>query len=86
MKSGTTLGIVGESGSGKTTLARIIAGLERADDGHILIDGNVRPPRTRSDHVQYVFQDPYSSLDPRISIVNTVAEPLLARGFAKLKL
>ena len=78
--AGTTLGIVGESGSGKTTLARIIAGLERADEGHILIDGNVRPPRTRSDHVQYVFQDPYSSLDPRISIVDTVAEPLLANG------
>lgn len=83
VKAGTTLGIVGESGSGKTTLARIIAGLERADDGHILIDGNVRPPRTRSDHVQYVFQDPYSSLDPRISIVDTVAEPLLAKGLRK---
>ncbi len=83
VKAGTTLGIVGESGSGKTTLARIIAGLERADDGHILIDGNARPPRTRSDHVQYVFQDPYSSLDPRISIVNTVAEPLLANGLRK---
>ena len=83
VKAGTTLGIVGESGSGKTTLARIIAGLERADDGHILIDGSVRPARTRSDQVQYVFQDPYSSLDPRISIVDTVAEPLLAKGFRK---
>lgn len=83
VKAGTTLGIVGESGSGKTTLARIIAGLERADDGNILIDGNARPPRTRSDHVQYVFQDPYSSLDPRISILETVAEPLLAKGLCK---
>jgi peptide/nickel transport system ATP-binding protein len=42
VKAGSTLGIVGESGSGKTTLARIIAGLERADDGHILIDGNAQ--------------------------------------------
>lgn len=83
VKAGTTLGIVGESGSGKTTLARIIAGLERADGGQVLLDGVALFPRTRSALIQYVFQDPYSSLDPRIAIEETVAEPLRAKGLSK---
>lgn len=83
VRPGVSLGIVGESGSGKSTLARIIAGLERADSGRILLEGALRIPRTRSDLIQYVFQDPYSSLDPRIPVVETVAEPLRAKGVRK---
>jgi peptide/nickel transport system ATP-binding protein len=77
------VGIVGESGSGKTTLARIIAGLERQDGGTITLEGRSRPPGTREAAIQYIFQDAYSSLDPRMAIVDTVAEPLLARGDAR---
>lgn len=68
-----SLGIVGESGSGKTTLARMIVGLDHPTSGSILLDGlPIRPGRrTRTDRlalssrVQMVYQDPYSSLDPR---------------------
>jgi peptide/nickel transport system ATP-binding protein len=74
------VGIVGESGSGKTTLARIIAGLDRADSGAITLDGRARAAGTREAAIQYIFQDAYSSLDPRMAIIDTVAEPLLARG------
>lgn len=80
VKPGQSIGIVGESGSGKTTLARIIAGLERNDGGIVEVGGVVRPPRTRSPSIQYVFQDPYASLDPRIAIIDSVAEPLMAQG------
>jgi peptide/nickel transport system ATP-binding protein len=77
---GTATGIVGESGSGKTTLARIVAGLERADEGSVAFQGRPRLPRTRLADIQYVFQDPYSSLDPRIRVLDTVSEPLLVQG------
>ena len=71
---GESLAVVGESGSGKTTVARMIVGLERATSGRIAVAGNDRsapgrpaPRRARSHEVQIVFQDPYSSLDPRQS-------------------
>ncbi|MDQ1482847.1 MAG: peptide/nickel transport system ATP-binding protein, partial [Actinomycetota bacterium] len=67
-----SLAVVGESGSGKTTLARMIVGLEIPTSGQVLLDGRVRQPSTkrrdraaRARQVQMVFQDPYSSLDPR---------------------
>jgi peptide/nickel transport system ATP-binding protein len=85
VKSGQSIGVVGESGSGKTTLARIIIGLESNDGGVVEVDGIARVPRTRSPRIQYVFQDPYASLDPRIMIIDSVAEPLMAQGDSRLR-
>jgi ABC-type glutathione transport system ATPase component len=79
-----SLAIVGESGSGKTTVARMIAGLERPTLGSIFVNGvgggGARPRgagrRRRGKDVQMVFQDPYSSLDPRQTIGSCIAEVL----------
>ena len=79
-----SLAIVGESGSGKTTVARMIAGLERPTMGSILVNGverDIGRPRgaerlRRGKEVQMVFQDPYSSLDPRQTIGSCIAEVL----------
>jgi oligopeptide transport system ATP-binding protein len=75
VKSGSIFGIVGESGSGKTTLARTIVGLVKAAGGTILLDG--KPIDSRSSHVQMVFQDPYGSLNPRMTVLETLEEPLI---------
>jgi len=84
LQPGETLGIVGESGCGKSTLARALVGLQRVTAGGIVLDGRDvarlddaqwRPLRR---HVQMVFQDPVASLDPRLTIAESVAEPLLA--------
>jgi oligopeptide transport system ATP-binding protein len=76
---GETVGLVGESGSGKSTVGRAIMGFNRAESGKIIFDGqeltekNIRPLRSR---MQMVFQDPYSSLDPRMPVNDIVGEPL----------
>ncbi|MVA96968.1 ATP-binding cassette domain-containing protein [Nitratireductor sp. CAU 1489] len=80
-----TLGIVGESGCGKSTLARMLLNLERPDEGDILLDGRSAGTVGRLDfsaRVQPVFQDPYSTLNPRRTILETVMHPLRvhARG------
>ncbi|MEU9015310.1 ABC transporter ATP-binding protein [Streptomyces sp. NPDC048479] len=84
VEAGRTVSIVGESGSGKTTLARILVGLERADRGTVLHRGRpVRGRRARREFqrsVGMVFQDPYESMDPRMTIGEVVAEPLRAHG------
>jgi len=78
---GSVLGLVGESGCGKSTLARLILGLEEPSGGRIILDGQ---PLTRlsrqavSRRVQPVFQDPYSSLNPRKSIGSIISLPLRA--------
>jgi len=79
---GTTLGLVGESGSGKSTLARLVTRLIEPTSGRVELDGTditaLRGPKLRRERqdMQMVFQDPYSSLDPRQSIVEVVGEPL----------
>jgi oligopeptide transport system ATP-binding protein len=79
---GETLGIVGESGSGKSTLARLFLLLERPTEGAVVLDGKDVRAFARADFARYrrsvqaVFQDPYSSLNPRMRVEHIVAEPL----------
>ena len=68
---GETLGIVGESGCGKSTVARLLLGLERATGGEIFVDGMA----------QMVFQDPFSSFNPKMTIRAIIEEPLVVRGW-----
>ncbi|WP_412543254.1 ATP-binding cassette domain-containing protein [Longispora sp. K20-0274] len=84
LAAGGALGVVGESGSGKTTTARIVVGLERADAGTVTVGGHQRTGRPVgraarlrwAREVQMVFQDPYLSLDPRISVGDALGETL----------
>jgi len=82
LEAGRSVAIVGESGSGKSTLARMIVGLERPDAGAVRVMGQAFVPLTEGQrrplrrHVQMVFQDPASSLDPRLTIGAIVDEPL----------
>ncbi len=82
LRAGQSLGVVGESGSGKSTLARLVMALERPTQGQVLMHGvdlhslpaaELRRARAQ---LQMVFQDPYGSLDPRRTVLQTVAEPL----------
>jgi peptide/nickel transport system ATP-binding protein len=79
--AGQVVGLVGESGSGKSTLARAAVGLAPYT-GRILLDGEPVPTRGRHRPLGMVFQDPYSSLDPRMSIGESVAEAV-PRGVSR---
>ncbi|MEU6424882.1 ABC transporter ATP-binding protein [Microbispora sp. NPDC046973] len=74
--AGEAVAVVGESGSGKTTLARCVVGLERPDGGSVEFAGRSTGPR----RVQYVFQDPYSALNPGLTVGASLAEALKAAG------
>ena len=89
VRKGECLALVGESGSGKTTISRAIGGLHREWTGSILLKGN--PLRTMARQrsiadrltIQYVFQNPYGSLNPRRTVGDSIARPLLIDGKSK---
>ncbi len=90
IEKGRTMGVVGESGCGKSTLGRTIIRLHDATDGHVLLNGedithaSGRELRKLRERVSIVFQDPYSSLNPRQTVEATIKEPLQeARKFSK---
>ncbi len=76
--AGATLGLVGESGSGKSTVARAVVGMITPDAGSALVDGApvAGGPRTRRRAVQMVFQDPHSSLNPKLTVRQMLGEAL----------
>ena len=84
--AGETVGLVGESGSGKTTIGRAVLGLVPPSGGSIRFDGQEiggirgKARRALADHIQVVFQDPYTSLNPSMTIGDILAEPLVVQG------
>lgn len=82
IEAGKTMGVVGESGCGKSTLGRTVIHLQNSTDGQIFFEGkdvtkvNDRELKTLRENMQIIFQDPYSSLNPRMTIEQTVQEPL----------
>jgi ABC-type glutathione transport system ATPase component len=83
---GETLGVVGESGSGKTTIGRAVLGLVKPSGGRITFRGadithaSPKDRRTLSKDIQVVFQDPYTSLNPSLTVGDTLSEPLVVQG------
>ena len=93
IEKGTTMGVVGESGCGKSTLGRTIVHLQDSTDGQIFLNGeditHVQGKQLRVLHekMQIIFQDPYSSLNPRMTIGETIREPLLlSKRYSKSEL
>lgn len=80
VRAGETLGVVGESGCGKSTLAQLLMGLIRPTSG--TLDWIYNNPGERSSNVQIVFQDPQSSLDPRLPVWKVITEPLFVQRSA----
>lgn len=90
IRKGTTFGLVGESGSGKSTVARMIAGLTRPTSGTILFDGVDKWSAAAQTvamrrRFQMIFQDPYASLNPRWTVEQLIAEPLVVLGITQSK-
>lgn len=91
IEQGTTMGVVGESGCGKSTLGLTLIHLHESTEGKILFDGrdvtnlNKKELRKYREDVQIIFQDPYSSLNPRYSISKTIMEPLMISNRFKSK-
>ena len=91
LRIGETLGLVGESGSGKTTLAKALVGLHRPTSGSVRVEGRDLTALTRADRlwlrrrVQMIFQDPLSSLSPRFTVRQLLAEPIAIHGLDRAK-
>ena len=83
--AGETLGLVGESGSGKSTIGRAILGLNPVSQGKVTFDGedishiHAKDRRSVAENLQVVFQDPYSSLNPSLTVGQILSEPLMAK-------
>ena len=93
IEKGKTLGVVGESGCGKSTLGRTIIHLHESTSGKIFLNGEdvtvVKGKKLREvrENMQIIFQDPYSSIDPRKTVENTIREPLVvSRKFSKAEI
>ena len=86
---GETVGLVGESGSGKSTTGRMVVGLSNPTDGEIYFEGKkineYRNKKELGKHLQMIFQDPYSSLNPRMTVADIIAEPLVLHGVGSKK-
>ncbi|MCI6434737.1 MAG: ATP-binding cassette domain-containing protein [Clostridiales bacterium] len=86
IEPGKTIGVVGESGCGKTTLGRVITRLETATSGEVYLDGREilqlkgREKNAIYHDMQMIFQDPYSSLNPRMSVGNIISDPIETMG------
>ena len=79
IRQGETLALVGESGCGKTTIGKALVRLNTPTDGHIYYKGDdifLQDRRAYAKKVQYIFQDPYSSLNPQMSVIDIVRRPL----------
>ncbi len=92
INDGETLGIVGESGCGKSTLGRVLIGLLPITDGKILFKGQEIQDLKKEEflklrrEIQIIFQDPYSSLNPRMTVSQLIAEPFLIHGIYQTKI
>lgn len=91
IQKGTTLGVVGESGCGKSTLGRVVLGLISATSGEIYYKGKdtvkcgKRQQKNLRKEMQIIFQDPYASLNPRMSVSEIIAEPIRVNGILRGK-